>query len=157
MAGDELSVRDTHARTARRFRLAARQSSCVGLVGLAALFGGGNAVALLATGSWALRPWMTVAAALVLAIGSLGAASNRTWGVLTLLVSATAFGGVWIAGIAPAVFLLVPALASVVLGTAATSLVQRYPREFWVATGLAVGGGGLAVVLAGPVLPWLLG
>lgn len=101
------------------------------------------------------RPYLTVCASILVAIGGIAALRNRTWGLLVLVMATGSFAGVWAFGIAPLAYVGVTVLGWVALALAAVSLKPRHGAALGVATvGVTLLAAG-AAAFAGPGLALL--
>ena len=99
-----------------------------------------------------VRPWCTVLACSVVAVGGVAALRNRTWGLLLLLLSSASFAAAWAFGIAPPFFGLMTLGGFAALGLAAPPLARRDPTALLALVFVTVTLGVAAAALAGPGL-----
>ena len=103
----------------------------------------------------AARPYLTVAASLLVAVGSLAALRNRTWGLLVLTAASGSFACVAAIGIAPLPYAIVALLGGLALGLAAAPIGSRHGAALGAATVGAALVAAAASALAGPGIAWL--
>lgn len=96
------------------------------------------------------RPYLTVIGSAVLLTGSVGALRGRTWGLMLLVLAATAFGGVTLLGVAPWWYALIAAGGVTALGLTAAPLYRRDPLAFLALAAFVLLLGVGAALVSGP-------
>lgn len=101
------------------------------------------------------RICMTLAASFALAAGAFAGLRGHVWGVLLASLTAVSFGGVVVLGVAPVWFVGVALLGVAPLFYVSRALYERDRAAFLALAALALAGGVLASVVAGPGVPLL--